>query len=160
MSSESSKAYRDYKLIEGINLLVNMVERSREDKESLKKINEGYFDFEITFANKIELIYATGTDKLRCNYMVSCMNKLRRYMKSEFPYHLGLIRMLVDDFDDSVGMAIMGDIHLWKQAQLEAIQAAFRSARVAKATPYFEPKQLEEREQKQLEDNRKGRHAI
>lgn len=149
MSYERGKAYRDYALIEGINLLVNMVEQSRDDKESLKEIHGHWIEFrQLSFADQIDLIYGTGSDKIRCRYMVYCINQLNGYMMSEYPDHVGYIRMLIKDVLDSINMAIFGDVHIWKSVQIESIKAAFRSGRVAKARPYFEPKELEEKEKK------------
>ena len=159
MSYERGKAYRDYALIEGINLLVNMVERTGDDKEELKKIHGHWIEFnKLSFPDQIDLIYGTGRDKIRCRYMVYCINQLNGYMMSEYPDHKGYIRMLVKDVLDGINMAIFGDVHIWKSVQVESIKAAFRSGRVAKARPYFEPKELEEKEQKELEH--KERNAL
>ena len=157
MSYERGKAYRDYALIEGINLLVNMVEQSRDDKESLKKIHEHWIEFrQLSFADQIDLIYGTGSDKIRCRYMVYCINQLNGYMMSEYPDHAGYIRILIKDVLDSINMAIFGDVHIWKSVQIESIKAAFRSGRVAKPTPFFEPPPDDDK----IEDKRKKRKSI
>lgn len=162
MSYEGSRAYRDLKLIEGINLLVNSLDQTKEDKESLKKIQDKWVNLKnrLSFGDQIELIYGTATDKMKCEYMVFCINELNRYLDSEFPFHKRLVRMLLLDVRDSINMAVMGEAHIWKKTQVEAIQAAFRSGRVAKSGPYFEPKELEERKQKQLEDKKEEDYAI
>lgn len=148
MSYEGSKSYREYALIEGINMLVNMVERTKEDKESLKKIHENWAKFNVlSFSDQIDLIYGTSTDEIKCRYMVYCINKLNGYMMSEFPNHVGRIKMLIKDVLDSINMAIMGDAHIWKKVQVDAIRAAFRSGRVAKSRPYYESKRLEDEEE-------------
>lgn len=136
-----------------------MVEGTKEDKEGLKKIHERWIEFkQLSFADQIDLIYGTGTDGIRCRYMVYCINQLNGYMMSEYPNHKGYISMLVKDVLDSINMAIFGDVHIWKSVQVESIKAAFRSGRVAKARPYFEPKEEEEEEQKKLEH--KERNAL
>lgn len=157
MSYEGSKAYREWAFIEGINMLINMTDQMKEAKETLKKIHTRWEEFNrLSFADQIDLIHGTGTDEIKCRYMVYCINKLNGYMMSEYPNHKGLIRMYVKDILESINMAIMGDVHIWKRVQVESIQAAFRSGRVARAKPFYEPKRLEGEEEEE-EDNKQKR---
>lgn len=137
MSYEGSKSYREYALINGINLLVNMVEQTKDDKITLKQIHASWIETGmLSFADQIELIWGTAADGLRCRYMAFCINQLNSYMMSEYPNHIGYIRSLSMDVLNSINMAIFGNAHIWSMVQLESIKAAFKSGQVAKPTPY------------------------
>ena len=139
MSYEGSKSYREYALINGINLLVNMVEQTKDDKITLKEIHTKWIESGIlSFADQIELIWGTAADGLRCRYMAFCINQLNSYMMSKYPNHKGLIRNLTRDILNAINMAIMGNAHIWSVVQLESIKAAFKSGQVSKPTPYYD----------------------
>lgn len=159
MSSEKSKAYREYALIQGINLLVNMVEQTKRDKVDIKDIYPKWVQSGILdLGDQIEAISGTAADGLRCRYLAFCINQLNAYMMSKYPNHVGLIRKLTNDILEALNMAIMGNAHIWTKAKLQSILAAFGSARVGKPTPYYTPEEKEEEEEK--EKKRKERHAI
>jgi len=148
MSYEKSKSYREYALIQGINLLVNMVDRIKEEKISLKEIHEAWIESGmLSFGNQIELIFGTAADRIRCRYMAFCINEFNSYMMSKYPKHRGLMRNLTKDILNSINMAVFGNAHIWSKAQLQSIEAAFMSGRVAKSTPYYEPPPEEEEEE-------------
>lgn len=145
MSYEKSKAYREYALIQGINLLVNMVREVKEDKTSLKTIHDFWIESGIlSFSDQIELIFGTAADGLRCRYMAHCINEMNGYMMSKYPNHKGLIRLLTTDILNAINMAVYGNAHIWSKTQLISINAAFMSGRVAKTTPFYEPEDDEE----------------
>lgn len=147
MVYDRGKSYREYALIQGINLLVNMVNQLKEDKISLQKIHAVWIETNVlSFSNQIELIFGTAADGVRCRYMVHCINQLNGYMMSKYPNHKGLIRSLTKDVLDSINMAIMGNAHIWSKTQLNSITAAFMTGRVAKTTPYYPSKDEEEDE--------------
>lgn len=162
MSYERGRSYREYALIQGINLLVNMSNRTRDDKITLKQIHGTWIESGVlSFADQIELIWGTAADGIRCRYMAYCINQLNSYMMSKRPNHRGLIRNLTIDVINSINMAIFGNAHIWTRSQLQSIDAAFKSGRVAKASPYYEPleedEEIEEKEkQKVLEYNPNG----
>ncbi|MBA7667173.1 hypothetical protein ES703_75258 [subsurface metagenome] len=137
MSYDGSKSYKEYALINGINLLVNMVEQTKDDKTTLKEIHTKWIESGVlSFADQIELIWGTAADGLRCRYMAFCINQLNSYMMSKHPNHIGLIRCLTRDILNAINMAIMGNAHIWSMVQIESIKAAFRSGQVSKPTPY------------------------
>ena len=162
MSYEKGKAYREYALIQGINLLVNMVKEVRKDKVTLQQVHDMWMESGIlSFGNQIELIWGTAADGIRCRYLAFTMNELNSYMLSKYPNHRGLIRSLTKDVLNAINMAIYGNAHIWSTTQLKSIEAAFMSGRVAKASPYYEPleedKKIEEKgKQKVLEYNPNG----
>ena len=163
MSYEKSKAYREYALIEGINMLVNMVNQTKDDKITLKEIHITWIESGVlSFGDQIELIWGTASDGIRCRYMTFCINQLNSYMMSKYPNHIGYIRSLIKDILNAINMAIFGNAHIWSTVQLESIKAAFRSGRMAKARPYYEPpeeedeKYIEYKKQRALEYNPNG----
>ena len=145
----SSKSYREYALIQGINLLVNMVKQIKEDKLTLQDVHDVWIESGmLSFSDQIELIWGTAADGLRCRYLAHCINQLNSYMMSKYPNHRGLIRLLTTDILNAINMAVYGNAHIWSKAQLRSIDAAFMSGRVAKTTPFYEP----------LEDDEKKEH--
>lgn len=137
MSYDGSKSYREYALINGINLLVNMVEQVKDDKVSLKEIHTKWIESGLlSFADQIELIWGTAADGIRCRYMAFCINQLNSYMMSKYPNHRGLMRSLTKDILNSINMAIFGNAHIWSKMQLQSIESAFKSGQVSKAKPY------------------------
>ena len=162
MSYEKGKAYREYALIQGINLLVNMVKEVRKDKVTLQEVHAIWIESGVlSFADQIDLIWGTAADGIRCRYLAITINELNSYMLSEYPNHRGLIRSLTKDVLNAINMAIYGNAHIWSSAQLKSIEAAFMSGRVAKTSPFYEPleedDEIEEKEkQKVLEYNPDG----
>lgn len=165
MSYDGSKSYREYALINGINLLVNMVEQTKDDKITLKQIHTQWIETGVlSFGDQIELIWGTAADGIRCRYMAFCINQLNDYMMSKYPNHRGLIRSLIKDILNSINMAIYGNAHIWTRVQLQSIEAAFKSGQVSKAKPYYDlsdkktikklKKAEENNEQKYLEYNK------
>ena len=155
MSYESGKHYREYALIQGINLLTNMVTQIRNDKSTLQDIYTNWTNSGILqFRDQIDLIFGTAADYIKCRYMVFCINQLNSYMMSKYPNHRYLISLLTTDILNSVNMAVLGNAHIWSNAQLESIQAAFMSSRVAKSIPYYEPPE-EEKEEDEKKEKRK-----
>lgn len=141
------RAYRELKLIEGINLLVNTINRRTDDKETLKEVHENWIKFNnLSFADQLELIYGTATDNLKCRYMVNCINDLNGYMMDEYPNNIKLIKKLSQRILAAINMAIMADAHIWRAIEVESVLAAFKSSRVAKSSAYYEPKELEDRD--------------
>ncbi len=150
----SSKQYREYALIQGINLLVNMVKDVKEDKTTLKKIHGAWMEAGILdFGDQIELIWGTSADGIRCRYLAHTINLLNSYMMSKHPNHMGLIRSLSTDVLNAINMAIYGNAHIWSTTQLKSIEAAFMTGRVSKTSPYYVPEEDEEKEK--LEDKNK-----
>jgi len=147
MSHEGSKSYREYALIQGINLLVNMVKTIKEDKSSLQEVHQTWVKSGmLSFADQIELIWGTAADGIRCRYMAHCINEFNSYMMSKYPNHRGLMRSLTKDILNAINMAVYGNAHIWSKTQLQSIEAAFMSGRVAKSTPYYEPPPEDEEE--------------
>lgn len=149
MSYEKNKAYREYALIQGINLLVNMVEGIKEDKTTLKDIHSFWMESGLlSFGDQIELIWGTAADGIRCRYLAHTINQLNSYMMSKYPNHVGLMRSLSTDILNAINMAIYGNAHIWSKTQLNSINAAFMSGRIAKTTPYYEPQEEDDEEKK------------
>jgi len=147
MSYEGGKHYREYALIQGINLLVNMVDQIKNEKTSLKLIYSSWIDSGfLSFANQIDFISGTAGDNKTSKYLAYCINQLNSYIMSKYPNHRGLASSLTTDILNAINMAIQANAHIWTQAQLQAIQAAFKSGRVAKPSPYFEPPEDDEEE--------------
>lgn len=147
--SGKGKYYREYALIQGINLLVNMVEQIKIDKSTLQEIHDTWIDSGILrFRDQIDLIFGTASDSIKCRYMVYCINLLNDYMMSKYPNHRGLIMSLTSDVLSSINMAIFGSAHIWSKAQLDSIRAAFMSSHVAKSIPYYEPPEKEDEDKK------------
>ena len=147
MSHEGSKSYREYALIQGINLLVNMVATIKEEKVSLQDIHELWVESGmLSFGDQIELIWGTAADGIRCRYMTFCINEFNSYMMSKYPRHRDLMRSLTKDILNAINMAVFGNAHIWSKTQLQAIEAAFTSGRMAKSTPYYEPLPEDEEE--------------
>jgi len=149
MSFESGKHYREYALIQGINLLVNMVDQIKDEKTSLKMIYVDWIDSGfLNFGSQIDFISGTAADNLTSKYLAYCINELNSYIMSKYPNHRGLLRSLTTDILNAINMAIQANAHIWTQAQLQSIQAAFMSGRVAKASPYYKPLEEDEKEKK------------
>lgn len=137
---ESNKSYREYKLIEGINLLVNMVDTIQEEKNTLKQIHDAWIETGfLNFADQIEVIWGTAADYKTSRYLAHCINELNSYIMSKYPNHRGLMRNMTVDILNALNMAVHANAHIWSQAQLQSIQAAFMSGHVAKTTPYPVP---------------------
>lgn len=146
--SYDNKHYREYALIQGINLLVNMVEQVKIGKADLKDIYPIWINSGIlSFGAQIELIFGTAADELRCRYLSHCLNELNTYMLSKYPKHIRLIKKLTSNILEAINMAVTEHAHIWSKAQIQAIQTAFSSGRVAK-TYYISPKEVEEDEEK------------
>lgn len=156
MSYEGSKSYKEYALINGISLLVNMVEQVKEEKISLKEIHETWIDTGVlSFADQIELIWGTAADGIKCRYMVHCINELNSYMMSQYPNHKGLIMSLTKDVLNSINIAILGNAHIWSRVQLQSIEAAFKTGQVSKSTPY---RDLSDKKVKEIDENEKQKY--
>lgn len=159
MSYDGSKSYREYALINGINLLVNMVEQTKDDKITLKQIHTKWIETGVlSFGDQIELIWGTAADGIRCRYMAHCINELNSYLLSEYPNHRGLIRSLTKDVLNAINMAIMGNAHIWSMAQLESIKAAFKSGQVSKAKPYYDLSDKKTIKNLEIEENKKRKY--
>lgn len=155
MAFESGRHYREYKLIQGINLLTNMVRQIKDERKTLKEIHAicttpGFLDF----GEQMEFIWGTAADKATNYYLAYCINQLNSYMMSKYPKHKGLIRNLATDILNAINLAVHANAHIWTSVQLESIKAAFMSSRVAKSTPFYELPD------KQEEEKKKKRHII
>ena len=151
MSYEKSSAYREYALIEAINLLVNMVDRIKDDRIVLKEIPVSWINSGmLSFGDQMELIWGTAADGMRCRNLAFRINLLNGYLitRKRNKLHRGLVSMYTKDILDAINMAVMGSAHIWTQTQLRSIEAAFKSSRVSKARPFYEPKELEDKEDK------------
>ncbi len=148
--SESGRHYREYKLIQGINLLTNMVKQIKDERKTLKQIHTIWITSGfLSFGDQMEFIWGTAADKATNYYLAYCINELNAYMMSKYPRHRGLMRNLTSDILSAVNLAVHANAHIWTQVQLESIQAAFMSSRVAKSTPFYElPDKQEEEEKK------------
>ena len=151
MSYEKSKQYREYALIQGINLLVNMVSEIKEDKVTLKDVHDAWLESGVlSFGDQIELIWGTAADGMRCRYLAFTINEFNTYTMSKYPNHIGLLRGLSKDILNAINMAIYGNAHIWSRTQLKSIEAAFMSGRVAKTSPYYVPPEDEGEEEEEL----------
>lgn len=155
MAFESGRHYREYKLIQGINLLTNMVRQIKDERNTLKEIHKtwdtpGF----LSFGDQMEFIWGTAADKATNYYLAYCINQLNSYMMSKYPRHRGLINNLATDILNAINLAVHANAHILTSVQLESIQAAFMSSRVAKATPFYELLD------KQEEEKKKKRHII
>lgn len=158
MSSEKSKAYREYALIEGINLLVHSVEQVIEDKKNLVKIYPKWHETGmLSLGQQMEFIFGTATDKSTCRYMVNCINELNTYMMSKYPNCIDLIRKLTSDILESINIAIMANAHIWNITKIESILTAFRSTHVGKKLSFYKSPREEEEED---EKKKRRRHPI
>lgn len=155
MSYEGSKSYKEYKIIEGISLLVNMVNQIKDEKKTLKDIYENWINTGfLSFANQIDFISGTAADNLTSKYLAYCINQLNSYIMSKYPNHRGLASSLTTDILNAINMAIQANAHIWTQAQLQSIQAAFMSSHVTKPIVYPESskeKKDKKKKQKNLE---------
>ncbi len=154
MSYERGQSYREYALIQGINLLVNMVDRTRTDIGNIKEIYPSWVQSGVlALGDQIEIIFGTSADKLRCRYLAYCINQLNAYMMSKYPNNTGLIRKLTKDVLEAINMAVFAHAHIWSNAKLQSILAAFQSGRVGKVSPYYLPEKEDEEEKvKKLEN--------
>lgn len=138
MSYEKSKAYREYALIQSINLLVNSVEQVLEAKEKLINVSQIWLKSGMLgFGEQIELIFGTAADNVRSEYMVICINKLNKYMMSKYPNHVGYIIKLTCDVIEAINKASKAHAHIWESAKIKAILSGFSSGRVAKSLPFY-----------------------
>lgn len=159
MAYETGKHYREYALIQGINLLVNMVDTIKDERKTLKQIHTNWINSGfLSFGDQMELIFQTAADNATNKYLAYCINELNSYMMSKYPRHRGLMRNLTTDILNSINMAVHASAHIFKRTQLESIQAAFMSGRVAKTTPFYLPSPEEEEEEK--EKKKKKRYVI
>ena len=155
MSYETGKNYREYALIQGINLLVNMVDRIKDDRNTLKEIHSTWIEAGfLSFGDQMDLIFETAADKATNKYLAYCINELNSYMMSKYPKHRGLMRNLTTDILNAINMAVHASAHLFKRTELESIQAAFMSGRVAKSSPYYLPPSSEEEDKKKKKNTK------
>ena len=154
MSNERSNwSVRDYALIQGINLLVNMIGQLRADIKLLQGVI-GDWTLSDTFGyeNQVQLIFGTSADDKSCGYLVYCLNNLNDEKLSEFP-HKGYLIKLNSRCLSAILRAVKSHSHIWNKAQLQTILNALGTAHVVKgkALPYYDPGEEEKKKEKKKE---------
>lgn len=141
MSREQSNwNIRDYALVQGINLLTNMVGQLRADIGLLQGVMDGWQkDSTLGFKNQVQLIFGTSAHDKSCEYLVDCLNKLNDHKLYEFPHREYLIK-LNSRCLSAIFRAIRAHSHIWNQAQLKTILNALGTAHVVKgrSLPYYD----------------------
>lgn len=130
----------DQAIIQGINLLVNMIKQLRDDIKLLQGVIGDWTESDtFGYVNQVQLIFGTSADDKACGYLVDCLNNLNDHKLFEFPYREYLIKLNKRCLS-SIFRAIKSHSHIWNQAQLQTILSALGTAHVvkAKALPYID----------------------
>ncbi|HEC40456.1 hypothetical protein LCGC14_0957810 [marine sediment metagenome] len=157
-SNQSNWNIRDYALVQGINLLTNMVGQLRADITLLQGVMTGWKkDSTLDYKNQVQLIFGTSADDKSCEYLVDCLNRLNDHKLSEFPYREYLIK-LNSRCLSAIFRAIRAHSHIWNQAQLKTILNALGTAHVVKgkALPYYDSGEDED----QKKERKKERYVL
>ncbi len=157
-SNNSNWNIRDYALVQGINLLTNMVGQLRADITLLQSVMGGWEkEKPLILENQVQLIFGTSADDKPCKYLVDCLNKLNDHKLSEFPLREYLIK-LNSRCLSAIFRAVRAHSHIWSKAQLQTILNALGTAHVVqgKALPYHDSGEVED----QKKERKKKRYVL
>lgn len=154
MSFDQSRGYiKDYALIKGIDLLINMVKELRADIVSLQNIYTTWKkDSTLSFENQIQVIFGTSAGDKSSLYLVHCLDKLNREKMSEFPHREYLITLTLDCIS-AINRAVRDHSHIWNKVQLHTILEALGTGHVVKGKvlPYYDNEEEEKEKKKKKE---------
>ncbi len=136
-------------LIQGINLLVNMIKQLRADIVLLEDV---FGDWQqkstLGFENQVKIIFGTSADNRASLYLVGCISKLNKHKMHEFPYREYLVTLTVDCID-AVMRAIQAHSHIWNKVQLQTVLNALGTAHVTRGLPYYDNEEDEDKKKEQ-----------
>ncbi|MFW9971272.1 MAG: hypothetical protein ACFFDF_13850 [Candidatus Odinarchaeota archaeon] len=151
MSYEQSKStIRDLALIRSITLLENVIKRLDSETTKIETVvNDWEKSGSLELRNKIKILVGTSADRPACRFLVYCMNKLDKHLRSEFP-QTDYIKMLVDDCLWALDNAIVGHSHIWNTVQIHSILSGLGSASIekTKGLPFYDVDDKKEKRRK------------
>ncbi len=157
-SNQSNWNIRDYALVQGINLLTNMIGQLRADISLLQGVmGEWQKDNTLGYKDQIQLIFGTSAHDKSCEYLVYRLNKLNDHKLSEFPHREYLIK-LNSKCLSAITRAVKAHSHVWSKVQVQTILNALGTAHVVKGKtlPYYDSGEDED----QKKERKKERYVL
>jgi len=153
LSDYGGKSYiRDYALIQGINLLMNIIKRLQDDIIKLQGVFGEWNETSIiSYENQVLLIFGTSANDKSCQYLVDCLSELNNHKLSEFPHKQYLLKLTTESLF-AIMNAIKAHSHIWNRVQLQTLTSALGTSHVVKAKglPYYEPDDKEDEEERYM----------
>lgn len=138
--SDRSSYIREYAQLQGINLLMNAIERLKILETTLMQIVVNWQKAKVlVLASQVQLVFGTSADDLTSEYLVYRIGKLNDHLMSEFPHKEYALR-LTQKCLYAVLKAIKAHSHLWNKVQLQSILTSLGSSYAIKARglPYVD----------------------
>ena len=155
MSFSGDRSYiREYAQLQGINLLMNIIERLKILETNLMSVVVEWQETRtLGLESQVQLIFGTSADDLTSKYLVHRISMLNDHLLSEFP-HKDYALKLTKKTLNAVFRAIQSHSHIWNKVQLQSLLMSLGSSYVVKSKnlPYIDYHDQEEKKKKKKEE--------